>query len=154
MKLTHDGTRWVWQGGYKTRWQPKSAGFRWSPSEKVWWTEVRERAYLLRRFADGKAKAELGTFTQETMPYQRREAILLCLKMLADVCDGARKLDGVGFSKSDTSTGRTLARKDALNSEQAEFALSIIRIHQHQLPRDLLLLAGAVRRDRQLAQVN
>ena len=148
MKLTHDGTKWIWQGGYRTRMQPKSAGFRWNPEDKVWWTDVRERASLLRRYADSKAKAEIGEFTQEVMATQRREAVLLCLQLLSSNCDGAVELDGSGFSKSDTGIGKRLARKDVLTSEQAELGLKLIRIHQNQLPYDLLVSAGAIRRSR------
>jgi len=148
MKLTHDGTRWVWQGGYRTRMQPKSAGFRWSPDDKVWWTDVRERASLLRRYADSKAKAEMGEFVQEAMPLRRRETVLLCLQLLSCNCDGAVMLDGAGFSKADTGIGKRLARKDVLTSEQAELGLKLIRLHQNQLPHDLLVSAGAIRRSR------
>ena len=147
MKLTHDGRRFVWIGGYRTRYYPISAGFTWSPSpDKVWYTEITERAYLLRKHADSKAKAELGTFTQESMPYPRREAVLLCLRMLSSMCDGAVALDGAGFSKADTDIGKGLAGKATLTSEQAELGLKLIRQHQHQLPRDVLVLAGAIRK--------
>lgn len=147
MKLTYDEVKqeFQWIGGYNTRMQPKSAGFRWNPTDKHWWTNSRERAHLLRKYADAKAKAELGDFEAEKMPYEQREAIHLCLKMLASMCDWAVTEDGQGFSKSDTTIGHQLARKDAINSEQAAIALPIIRIHQHQLPVPLLLTARAIR---------
>jgi len=148
VKLTYNSTRerYEWEGGYKSRWQPKSSGFRWDSTEKRWWTEHRERAFLLRRFADSTAKAELGDFTQEAIPTYRRDAVLLGIQMLSASCDGARTLDGEGFSKADVHIGKGLARHDTLTSEQAELGLKLLREHQHQLPRDLLVLAGAVRR--------
>jgi len=56
-------------------------------------------------------------------------------------------LDGAGFSKADTGIGKSLAHKDVLTSEQAELGLKLIRLHQHQLPHDLLVSAGAIRRN-------
>lgn len=140
-------SRFEFHGTYKENMsQAKPFGYKWDAHNKVWWTEIKERAYLLRRFADTSAKAELGTFTKEEIPSYRRECTLIALKMLSSMCDGARMKDYAGFSKSDVSLGKELARKDALNSAQTLLGLDLIRIHQHQLPHDLLVMAGAVRR--------
>jgi len=150
-KLTYNGVRarWEWVGGYHTRFQPQGSGFRWDADNKVWHTSQRERAYMLRRFADSLAKAELGEFTRETMNSDRREAVLVGLKMLASRdTDWAKLLNGVGYSKADTLIGHQLASKESLNSEQAELGIRIIALHRYQLPEELLRNAGAIRREK------
>jgi hypothetical protein len=82
------------------------------------------------------------------MDYKRREAVLICLKMLASRCDWAVELDGEGFSKADTLIGHRLADKSELNSEQALLGCRIIALHRYQLPEELLLNAGAIRREK------
>ncbi len=51
-KHTNKGTVFVWRGGYGEKHIPKSAGFRWDPYEKVWWTEIPGIAARLKEYMD------------------------------------------------------------------------------------------------------
>lgn len=58
--LQYDGRRYVWSGGYAERVLPKEAGFRWSPEEKIWWTNDHRKAeallnYMLPSALDARA---------------------------------------------------------------------------------------------------
>ena len=53
-------TRFQFVCGYDDKDLPKSAGFRWDPDKKAWWTDQKEIALQLIAFADEKAKEELG----------------------------------------------------------------------------------------------
>jgi hypothetical protein len=44
--------------------------------------------------------------------------VLECLRHLVSVCDGANKLDGVGFCAADAAFGRSLASGDRLSDNQ------------------------------------
>ena len=146
-KMTYDNGRFVWQGGYRTRYEPKLAGFWWDADLKRWWTTNTGRAFMLRRYADGKARAHLlGFADSETMPLQRRLDIHTAVKMLAAMCDWAIMKDGCGFSKADTVLGHELAACRELNSQQADKALGLLRLHRHQLPGEILIQCGAIRR--------
>lgn len=62
------------------------------------------------------------------------------LQMLAGVCDGARRLDGAGFSKIDTHIGRSLAGALRLTPKQAVLGLRLIRKYKRQLPEEITMV--------------
>ncbi len=61
------------------------------------------------------------------------EQIHQCLGLLAGNCDGARTLDGAGFSKIDVELGTALANKVTLTPRQAALGLTLCRKYQRQL---------------------
>lgn len=86
---------------------------------------------------------ELGRLVAiaETLTPHRIGAIHAALRCLAAVCDGARDLDGAGFSKIDARIGRELALCPALTPRQAALGLQLVTKYHRQLPADLLALA-------------
>lgn len=66
-----------------------------------------------------------------------KEAILVGVKMLAGVCDGARRQDDMGFNGSDTGFGRSLAMRDFLTDKQALAAKRMLLKYKRQLPEDI-----------------
>jgi SWI/SNF-related matrix-associated actin-dependent regulator 1 of chromatin subfamily A len=50
----------VFQGGFEHREIPKSAGWRWDPAAKRWWTDNPEKAARLARYADDSCSEELS----------------------------------------------------------------------------------------------
>ena len=65
------------------------------------------------------------------------------LQMLAGMCDGARLLDGAGFSKVDTRIGHALAECAVLSRRQAALGRHLLVKYRRQLPAELLAQAGA-----------
>lgn len=55
------------------------------------------------------------------------------LRLLAGACDGAKTLDGAGFSRIDLDLGHSLARADELTPRQAALGLGLCRKYQGQL---------------------
>ncbi len=72
--LTHDGSKFIWTGGFATKDAPKAAGFRWDPTAKRWWTSDPARAVRLREEADEVAAAALSEVTQ-TLEASRAVAV-------------------------------------------------------------------------------
>lgn len=70
------------------------------------------------------------------------EAIHEGLRSIAGMCDGARKLDGVGFSGSDTDFGHSLAGSPRLSQKQAKYGKKLVRKYRRQLADDILERAG------------
>jgi SWI/SNF-related matrix-associated actin-dependent regulator 1 of chromatin subfamily A len=66
------------------------------------------------------------------------KAVSVGLKLLASYCDGARTLDGAGFSKVDVAIGKDLANRLFLSPKQAALGLRIISKYRRQLPDGLL----------------
>lgn len=62
------------------------------------------------------------------------EKIHLGLKMLAGMCDGARRLDGAGFSRIDTRIGHSLAEFPILSPAQAVLGKKLINKYKRQIP--------------------
>ena len=52
--------RFVWSGGFSTKDIPKSAGFRWDPLTKLWWTDDISKAARLAAHADETASVDLA----------------------------------------------------------------------------------------------
>jgi hypothetical protein len=68
------------------------------------------------------------------------EAVHQAMKILAGYCDGARELDGQGFSKLDTSWGHTLAGLPKLSQRQAFSGRKLAVRYQRQLPANLVAI--------------
>lgn len=68
------------------------------------------------------------TLTDDTI-----QAVHTCLRALADVCDGARERDAIGFNAVDTGVGRLLAVRPSLTPEEAALGQEIIRKYRRQL---------------------
>jgi hypothetical protein len=66
------------------------------------------------------------------------KAVSVGLKLLASYCDGARTLDGAGFSKVDVAIGRDLANRLFLSPKQAALGMRILGKYKRQLPEGLL----------------
>ena len=65
-------------------------------------------------------------------------AVMLGLRILAGVCDGAREKDGAGFNGLDTGFGHRLAGLPALTQRQALVARQMIRKYHRQLGQELI----------------
>lgn len=67
---------------------------------------------------------------------ESKKFILSCLKFLASACDGATRIDGVGFNKYDTNFGKSLASNTSLTDKQARIGLNLVRKYRNQLDLD------------------
>ncbi len=65
MKLVKRGDRYETISQYHERHIPKAAGFRWDPTNKVWWTNDIAKAILLADYASVALKDELAEFIKE-----------------------------------------------------------------------------------------
>ena len=70
------------------------------------------------------------------------EAIHMGLQELAEMCDGAREIDGMGFNKFDTAIGKSLAGAIKLSPKQAALGHRLVRKYRRQLPEGILSEAG------------
>jgi SWI/SNF-related matrix-associated actin-dependent regulator of chromatin subfamily A-like protein 1 len=66
MRLSWDGTKFVFQGTYNDRFIPKDAGFFWSVQEKHWYTYKWEIAKKLSKWADQKCVDKLNSYQTST----------------------------------------------------------------------------------------
>ena len=67
MVLTHVGQKYLCRSTYTEREMPKSAGFRWDPERKVWWTDDSKKALKLLNFADTETKTYLTKQEKDTI---------------------------------------------------------------------------------------
>jgi SWI/SNF-related matrix-associated actin-dependent regulator 1 of chromatin subfamily A len=86
-----------------------------------------------------KSKVEKEVL-QRQLSQEELDAILEALRQIAGVCDGARKQDGVGFSKVDSNFGKSLAGQGGLSQKQAAVAYGLVRKYQRQVSEDILSL--------------
>jgi len=88
----------------------------------------------------GATNAERAYAPPEDVVAAIREGLLL----LAGVCDGARKDDGMGFNRYDTRFGKSLARQVAagchLTPKQINAAWTMLRRYKRQLPSEIVTL--------------
>ena len=73
-----------------------------------------------------------------SMPNEQRSAIHKGLQMLAGVCDGASREDGMGFNKIDTHIGKALANYPYLSDKQALLGKKLVNKYRRQLSEDLV----------------
>ena len=64
---------------------------------------------------------------------EKQHTVLDALRALANVCDGARNQDGIGFNGSDTAFGKSLARQNALSARQESAARKMLIKYRSQL---------------------
>ena len=64
---------------------------------------------------------------------EQKDAILEALKFLASTCDGARDLDGQGFSAYDTDIGHSLASFCKLSTKQLTVGARLCFKYRKQL---------------------
>lgn len=63
--------------------------------------------------------------------------LLKALQILTGCCDGAARKDDVGFNRTDSQFGKSLATRLSLTDRQAEAAKRMLRKYRRQLPTDL-----------------
>lgn len=125
-QLQYDGRRYVWGGTYAERLLPKEAGFRWSPEEKIWWTDDHRKAeslldYMLHSALDARAawketmKASRATDADveipapagcEYLPFQKAGIAYAMGRqnvMIADEMGLGKTLQSLGVINSDQS---------------------------------------------------
>ena len=73
---------------------------------------------------------------------EQEEAVLRGLRILAARCDGARELDGAGFSKIDSDIGKSLASRPFLTGRQVVLGRKLCVRHRRQLPEDVVSAMG------------
>lgn len=74
---------------------------------------------------------------EEITPTQCAE-VLAGLRILAGMCDGARRQDGSGFSKIDAKIGHSLAQCVRLTPRQAVLGRRLVKKYKRQLPEELM----------------
>ena len=79
---------------------------------------------------------------QELVPTPMMDGILHALRHLASLCDGAQGLDGQGFNKWDSRTGKILAGLEYLTPRQAALGRKIVHRYRRQLDSEMLAAAG------------
>ena len=72
------------------------------------------------------------------MTPEQIDAVMLGLRILAGMCDGAREKDGVGFNGLDTGFGHALAARQTLTPRQALVAKKMIVKYHRQLGQELI----------------
>jgi SWI/SNF-related matrix-associated actin-dependent regulator 1 of chromatin subfamily A len=66
MKVTKQGSFYVAQTANSAEGQaPRSAGFRWDPAKRVWWTKFIEKACKLAAYADATCQKELTDYAAQ-----------------------------------------------------------------------------------------
>lgn len=69
---------------------------------------------------------------------ENHDAVLLGLRMIAGVCNGARDLDGCGFSKFDTRIGKEMANLPSLTRNQVAYGARLVNKYRRQLPEEVV----------------
>jgi SWI/SNF-related matrix-associated actin-dependent regulator 1 of chromatin subfamily A len=82
------------------------------------------------------------SFQAALLTTEQINAIHLALRMLAGVCNGARDLDGAGFSKFDTRIGKELAARSMLSANQAVLGQRLVIKYRRQIGEDLARQCG------------
>jgi SWI/SNF-related matrix-associated actin-dependent regulator 1 of chromatin subfamily A len=76
MKLTHNGRRYVAQSTFDERAIPKTAGFRWDPASREWWTSDDARAARLVQYADHATRARLAARAESRVASRATDAAI------------------------------------------------------------------------------
>lgn len=69
---------------------------------------------------------------------ENHDAVLLGLRMVAGVCNGARDWDGCGFSKFDTRIGKEMANLPGLTAKQVAYGARLVNKYRRQLPEEVV----------------
>jgi len=83
-----------------------------------------------------KRKATPTSTPTPTPTVEQSDVALACLRHLAEACDGANALDGMGFNKMDTARGKALAALERLGPGQTSWAARLAVKYHGQLPPD------------------
>lgn len=81
----------------------------------------------------------------QAIPPQVVEAVLVGLKHVAGVCNGARDWDDMGFSKFDTALGKSLAAQGRLTPKQAVYGLRLAKKYRRQIENSAPGVCGVIR---------
>jgi len=103
--LKKEGEWYIWTGGYDTKDTPKSAGFRWEPTLKVWWTGSEEDAAKLVQYATPELKAELESYLAH-----KEQSIIASYTLFSD--DDLPKPDGVAYRPYQKAAIRYALQRD------------------------------------------
>lgn len=79
-----------------------------------------------------------------TVTKEQADAIQHLLRLLVTFCDGARRLDGAGFSKVDAIIGRQLASLPFLSPRQTILGAKLVHRYKRQLGDDAEKVANAI----------
>jgi SNF2 domain-containing protein/helicase-like protein len=98
-----------------------------------------ERAQLIekRSIAQAAKRAQILK-TAKSLTADQIAAVHEALREVAGWCDGARELDGQGFNKIDTGTGKSLAGRPELTPAEAALGMMIITKYRRQYSADVL----------------
>jgi len=66
-----------------------------------------------------------------------KDMILVNLKAVSAMCDGANAVDGMGFNKMDTGIGKSLARQSQLSDRQAALAYKLVWKYRGQIGQEV-----------------
>lgn len=77
----------------------------------------------------------------KTLAHEQIGAAHRAMKRLAGICDGAKELDGMGFSGCDVRIGHSFAGQGSLSARQAVLAIKLCQKYRRQL--DAALVAQA-----------
>lgn len=80
MRLYKESQKWLTESSFEERHIPKSAGFRWDPAARTWWTDDINKARRLIDHADSELVDELKQADQD-----RRDALAASAAVSADV---------------------------------------------------------------------
>lgn len=91
-----------------------------------------------RAATESTTRAKIDELAARITPEQI-EAIHRALQMLAGMCDGARELDGAGFSRIDVEIGHSLALCGRLTARQAVLGAKLALKYRRQLPDSVMV---------------
>jgi SWI/SNF-related matrix-associated actin-dependent regulator 1 of chromatin subfamily A len=100
---------------------------------------VKERE---RAATESVSRDKLGELAAK-LTAEKIYAIHQALQMLAGRCDGARELDGAGFSRIDVAIGHSLADAFSLTPRQAALGAKLVNKYRRQLPQTVLEAVAA-----------
>ena len=74
MNVFREKDRWICRCDYHTRHVPKSAGFRWNPKDKVWWTDSPGIAVQLQEYMSDAVLCEVNGLLGNSTGYSSSRA--------------------------------------------------------------------------------
>ena len=103
--------------------------------------ELATEATIMQRAEPIATRSELDV-AATAITAEQRWAILMALRALSNVCDGAQAVDGCGFSKLDVAVGKSLAAQSTLSPKQAALGQKLVAKYRRQLGTDTLTKCG------------
>ena len=77
-----------------------------------------------------------------------KDLLLMGVKILAGVCDGARTKDDKGFDGADASFGHSVARQTFISPKQLPICVKLVLKYHRQLPGDIVEAAKEWKKER------